>query len=756
MLGSSLIWPSLLLGPTETNVEGLAAALLWGDPAEGESVSKAGTAIGAFLAPAIRNVSAQRSGVAYSAWAAPGGRSVSGQGEATAITTTAMTASTESGTVASLTGIALSASMATAGRSASARRAGTASTVTLAVGIPSRGTVASGMGIAAGGSQAVGRGQASVRSAGVSHQALVAPLSISARPPMAVLQTGASIVGTGTTGLLKDGRYRQAYKWTCSDGSWAALDLGTDAARTHIAVCLSNEDNSVGDWNSAGLANFTLKTSVDSTDGTNGTWTAYPSTAYPYLYALRVIPFSGCRWLRLEIGAGCTGIDEFEVWNCSNSLQSGVVLSAGMFVGDSITAGFSKRGDQYGVGQQPSWQSLIRTQRGQYPVQLGCGMSGVGIVHFVTNLPTYLEACPVGIVMLGIGTNDSYANTSRTTFRTRLESILATCEAAGAELLVARIPWSSSQGYNPGSYGADRISEFNAIIDDFATANGLRPGPDLYNVSYAERAQWFETDAVHPVIFGRRRIYELWANATAPMFDPSSRGASASVRAYALSTGSTLTVGSRAARAARGATCITDTAAAANRSTRVTQSGSAVSATQLVGRGLGSVGATGRGVAILTTQAVGFGQASAQRIASAISWTTSAGVLEVGAQRQFVGVSSTQATGRGGVVVMASAAGVALGSTQMVGAGQSAAARASAALGASTATAHGYAQSLKLAVTIGAASVAGHGQSRAERAANALSITVAIGPSAPTVLVGFPTILTWAKAVEPTMTWVQQ
>lgn len=338
-------------------------------------------------------------------------------------------------------------------------------------------------------------------------QALTQPTG--SRPLMTRLQTTATIVGSdGLVSRLKDGRYRYSYAWSCTTGNWAALDLGTDAARTQILVCLSNESSGAGDIDDAGLANVTLKTSVDSTNGTDGTWTSYAITGNPYIYASRVIPFVGCRWLRLEVGDGCTAIDEFEVWNCT------VGADAYLFVGDSITNRATKRHDAV----QPSMQSLINTRLGQYPEQIGAGIIGIGALTLDANINAYLTAFPMcRFVLIGIGTNDAFAGSAGiSAFTTRVTSVCNKIRAAGAEPILARIPWTSLASYGGGTYGSDNTYLYNQAIDGIVQSLGLRPGPDFYAYVYENQVAWYNPaeggDGVHPGTTGVKMWNVQWAD----------------------------------------------------------------------------------------------------------------------------------------------------------------------------------------------------------------------------------------------------
>ena len=346
----------------------------------------------------------------------------------------------------------------------------------------------------------------------------IAIVRLSTRQWMPRLQIGAPIVGTGTPSLLNDGQYRASYAWTCGNGSYAALDLGYNASRTQILVCLSQEDFSSGDFTNAGVPNITLKTSTDSTNGVNGTWVTYSTSSWPYLYFSKVLPFTGCRWVRLEIGGSIASIDELEVWDCTSGLD------AWGFFGDSITNRATKRGNQAGVGNQPSFQADINTAFGQYPMQIGAGVIGQGATYIDSVISTWLTAFPmVKNALISIGTNDAAAGSANIpAFTASLNSIVSKCKAAGVVPQIARIPWTADGAYGGGTFGSDNTSLYNAAIDGVKASQGLTAGPDLYTYSHTNSAVWYNAadggDGVHPGTAGCVAWNQLWATAVAPNF----------------------------------------------------------------------------------------------------------------------------------------------------------------------------------------------------------------------------------------------
>lgn len=474
-----------------------------------------------------------------------------------------------------------------------------------------------------------GSGQAAAQMGLIQDITMAFP-AIKPRTPMPRLQLNATAYSNlGTTGTAKDGRYRQTYRWNCTENDWLALDLGTDSNRTTLAVALSAEDQGFGDIEGAGLANFVIAVSSNSTNGSDGDWTAvHTVSSHPYRFWSGSVNITGYRWIRFTAGAGISYIDEFEVWNATNGFDC--ILIAG----DSITAGGTKRGDQTGVGVQPSVQTWIDRYHGQYPLQAGFGIVGQAAANLDGRIDAWMAACTnCSIVCVAIGTNDTQQGLAHlSAFLTSLTSILDKIVAAGKTPLVARIPWTSSTSYGGGSDVENcTIKQYNDAIDDLIVSRGMLPGPDMYWNSYNERAIWYGADVVHPLVAGYRRWNELWAQALAPLYAEMGEAVSMAV--------------------ARDGIAYSDSSAKADGSANgaVTAEGLAASGSVLLGDGSSAVSATATGIAATESILVGFGSAAAG----------SAGL----------GLSGSYGAALGGATVAIYATGLAAGGAQAVGYG---------------------------------------------------------------------------------------
>lgn len=374
--------------------------------------------------------------------------------------------------------------------------------------------------------------------------------------PMPYLTEAATIFGTSTPGLLQDGRFRGSFDWSSAGGGWAALEIG--AGPTQLLVVMSSEDGSNGDlrpeWNSDTVGNFTawtLQVSDDSTDGDDGTWTTVETvTANKYIYRQFLIPFTGKSWLKLNATSAIL-VDELEVWDASDG-----ATDTWLFLGDSITNRATKRGNQGGLGQQPSFQELIQTSKAQYPAQIGGGFVAWAAADILDRMDTLLADFPhVEHWAVSIGTNDTQLGTSHlTSFATSLRAIIEAIQADGRTALVAQIPYATDSGYGGGNNPVTVNSvQYENAIDAFnrhptngilaiAAEYGLETPPDLYSVFQDDTA--LLDDGVHPTEAGCREWNRLWSEAVDGLYRESAYAAFTMPLATVAAAGTTVAKGS--------------------------------------------------------------------------------------------------------------------------------------------------------------------------------------------------------------------
>ena len=279
--------------------------------------------------------------------------------------------------------------------------------------------------------------------------------------------------------LLVDGKYHVANGLLLTPvagaSKWASIDVGTGYAKLLLGwQDVGYQDYgpsfySASDYQSAtSPLGYLIKTSADSTDGNDGSWTtAVTVTDNPVRTRTHVVPFTGMRWVRFEVtaaGLSASGaaldvrLDEIELHDYS-AVGDGDFTDGYFVMGDSITKiSFSRSGGPNEL------DNLITAQRPAYtPALVEAGNGGETLPNALAHLQTdkwltYAEG--LTFVTLAYGTNDSWgANTAAgAKFEATLRSIITLLTAANRVPILPRIPWNTVSAH---------LDEFNAVIDKY-------------------------------------------------------------------------------------------------------------------------------------------------------------------------------------------------------------------------------------------------------------------------------------------------
>lgn len=284
------------------------------------------------------------------------------------------------------------------------------------------------------------------------------------------------------------------------------------------------------EWNSSGTnnyinpskgptyglpASYSIATSVDSTDGRDGTWRdvvrVVGNTARTRAHRF---PFAGARWVRMTVTSVVEGplgntlaIDEIDLHDASDGTDDTV-----FFLGDSITAAAFKRCP----ANQPSFAELVHEAAPKrFPAMIDGGVDGVNSSHGASVIDEWLALNPdFHLWAIGYGTNDAWQKVSPAVFEGQLESMVDRIMAAGRVPLIARIPFATK---GPAD---DDVRALNEVVDLVTARNGLLPGPDLY-AWFSAHPDELSPDGVHPSAAGYRSINRLWYEALRPLYNAS-------------------------------------------------------------------------------------------------------------------------------------------------------------------------------------------------------------------------------------------
>jgi acyl-CoA thioesterase I len=350
-------------------------------------------------------------------------------------------------------------------------------------------------------------------------------------------------------GLLVDGKYKVSnglvFSPTATSSTWASIDVGTGYAKLLLVwkdvgstdYAAPTEVGSTTDYSLTSGSfptAYLIKTSSDSTNGDDGTWTtAATVTGNAAPARSHVVDFTGMRWVRFEVtataesAAGVTRvarIDELELHDISAVGPSD--LSDSWFImGDSITKMSFDRARQANeidkalAAQRPAYAPAV--------VEAGIGYEKLSdaLRHLQTE-PWLKNSEGLTFVTLAYGTNDSWGGTTPTAagFETTMRSVIKALTDAGRIPVLARIPWNTV---------STSVPQFNAVIDKLQQEFQLPCGPDLYGLVAAHpdyvgavgtvqpncTIKYSGTDGVHPQSpAAKNAIHKAYVDALLPLY----------------------------------------------------------------------------------------------------------------------------------------------------------------------------------------------------------------------------------------------
>ena len=330
-----------------------------------------------------------------------------------------------------------------------------------------------------------------------------------ARPPARFIAPRAGKVVSSPAGCeLAADADRATGLWTVKNPTPAepgicAFDVGKGPTRLLLSW-QSSGNPSYEETMYGGPGRYRIETSVDSTNGKNGSWKiAVTIDDNLVMNRAHAVDFAGQRWLRFVLTGKSphtyehgVQLDALQVHDISQGARDTWV-----FVGDSITAELYRGG-----GVAPSLATLINKRSPAHtPVVLTAGSGFFKAETILERLPKWMALnADVMTWCIGIGSNDNPNDPIG--YRMNLESIVKTLQAAGKTVMIARIPWQKQSD----------VKWLNAEIDTVTEKYGLTRGPDFH--SYFKAHPDHLRDGLHPTIEGAREMHRLWAEAVKGLY----------------------------------------------------------------------------------------------------------------------------------------------------------------------------------------------------------------------------------------------
>ncbi len=329
---------------------------------------------------------------------------------------------------------------------------------------------------------------------------------LSAMTASPILSRGKTVyTSSGNKTNLTDNKIGSA-SFTISNNSWVAINVGTGPTQVFFnwnspAQAYSNVMSPTKCPNNNPMpVDYTLQTSSNSTNGSDGTWaTAATITANLVEARGHLIPFTGASWVKMNITNGGGSLDEIEVFDASKGAQD-----VWFFPGTSIS--------QMAYKSFPPAQNfadlIAQAHLGYNPAVIRGGIGCITTTDMVNNLPKYLSmAGNAHYWAIEQGTNDAWGGSSNTTtFTKNMQIIIDSCKAIGIQPIIARL-----LATNPSAAGWSVNAAFETAIDNLTTQNKLIAGPDLYTY-FSTHTNELGGDGIHPNATGAASFARLWAD----------------------------------------------------------------------------------------------------------------------------------------------------------------------------------------------------------------------------------------------------
>ena len=225
---------------------------------------------------------------------------------------------------------------------------------------------------------------------------------------------------------------------------------------------------------------------------------------------------AGRKWLRPGIAneiRGCFGRARFQQAVTGLALILLCGISTPVFgepvilaFGDSLTAGFM-------VGEKQSYPARLQAilQENGYPHKVvNAGVSGDTTAGGVRRIDWLLKHEPE-IVILELGANDGLRGLSVTDMEANLETIIETCRAKNARVLLAGMKALPN-------YGKEYNQEFEAVFPRLAAKHNLQLIP-FFLKNVAAIQELTRPDGVHPVAEGYKIVTQTVWKYLEPMLE---------------------------------------------------------------------------------------------------------------------------------------------------------------------------------------------------------------------------------------------
>ncbi|NLD91494.1 MAG: SGNH/GDSL hydrolase family protein [Fibrobacter sp.] len=324
--------------------------------------------------------------------------------------------------------------------------------------------------------------------------------------PNPIISRGKPVFGSPSSNItsLVNGKYGDV--WMVSNGSWAAIDVGTGYTKV-----LVNWNNTGGSWSDSiasatscrqGMSipvDYELLASSNSTDGTDGDWKSVLTIQNNTVSARsHSIDIGGANWVKMSVTKGGGFIDELEVFDLSKGGDD-----IWFFPGTSITAVSYKS-----TVPSKNFADFVNEKHASYnPAIIRGGIGCINSTTMANDISRYLDMTRnVKYWAIEMGTNDAWGGGTYNlpAYIKNMQKIIDSCKANNIQPIIARMIATDSAKAKWQVH-----PDFLKAIDSLTEINGLIPGPDLY-AYFSKHPEEF-SDGVHPNTTGALSLIRLWA-----------------------------------------------------------------------------------------------------------------------------------------------------------------------------------------------------------------------------------------------------
>ena len=193
---------------------------------------------------------------------------------------------------------------------------------------------------------------------------------------------------------------------------------------------------------------------------------------------------------------------------CLFSAAASAAAPALLVFGDSLSSG-------YGLPAGKGWVSLLErrlTERGFPHRVVNASVSGETTLGGKNRIGQALKEHRPDIVIVELGGNDGLRGLGIEASRSNLTAIVRNAKAAGAKVLLVGVRL-------PPNYGRTYTEKFQQLFAEVAEREKVPLVPFLLE-GFGERAEYFQTDGIHPGAEAQQRmLYNVWPKLK-PLLEP--------------------------------------------------------------------------------------------------------------------------------------------------------------------------------------------------------------------------------------------